>query len=308
MILCVTPNPAVDRTLLLPGLTAGEVHRATQTIIAAGGKGLNVARTIKLLGGEPLCMGFVGGHTGKWLADLARTEGLNAHWTWTDVETRTCTILVTGDGDATVINEPGLPVSSLDWERLRRDIQEQLAFVQRVCISGSLPPESPPQDFLHLLSLLVESGKQVWVDTSGSALKTALKQPSICIKANGEEIGSAFGLDVKDVNSAQRALEILLARGLTAAVVTLGAAGALLATKEERWLIRGPRVEVVSTVGSGDAFLGGLIVALDGGKGWHDALSDALAAGTANTRSAGGGQFLRSEFEEIRARIHIEAW
>src|SRR5512138_1568438 len=97
MILCLTPNPAIDRTLLLPGLTAGNVHRAETVIVVAGGKGLNVARVIRTLGGEPLCMGFTGGHAGRLLADLAQNEGLNSCWTWTDSETRTCAIFISPD-------------------------------------------------------------------------------------------------------------------------------------------------------------------------------------------------------------------
>ena len=81
MILCVTSNPAIDRTLLVDALRVGEVHRAQKTLIAAGGKGLNVARTIHALGGSPFCMGLLGGHTGNLLAELAEREGLSAYWT-----------------------------------------------------------------------------------------------------------------------------------------------------------------------------------------------------------------------------------
>lgn len=108
--------------------------------------------------------------------------------------------------------------------------------------------------------------------------------------------------------SAQRALTVLIERGLTAGVITLGSAGALLATKAGRWRVQGPRVQVVSAVGSGDSFLGGLANALDGGSDWDEALCDAVAAGTANTLSAGGGQFTLQEFNSIREQIQIQAW
>src|SRR5512141_1963084 len=123
MILCITPNPAIDRTLLLPKLDLGKVHRAQEVIVVAGGKGLNVARAIQTLGGQPFCMGFAGGHVGRLLADLAQEEGLSASWTWTNAETRTCTILVSGNRDATVINEPGQPISASDWQQLRQDVE-----------------------------------------------------------------------------------------------------------------------------------------------------------------------------------------
>jgi 1-phosphofructokinase family hexose kinase len=308
MILCITPNPAIDRTLVLSNVTLGEVHRAQKVIVAAGGKGVNVARTIHTLGGQPLCMGFAGGHSGRLLADLAQAEGLDSSWTWVNSETRTCTILVVENGDATVINEPGSPLSSEDWKRLQQDVQPQLPSAGLVCISGSLPPNSSLEDLQGLLTALTDSGRQVWVDTSGVALRTTLAYPGICIKVNGREIGEALGLEVNDVESAKHALRLLGERGLRTALITLGSSGALLVTNEGRWLAQGPLVDVVSTVGSGDSFLGGLVSALDAGKDWPKALRDAVAAGTANTLSAGGGQFGLQEFEAIREQTQIQAW
>jgi 1-phosphofructokinase family hexose kinase len=308
MILCITPNPAVDRTLVLSSLTLGNVHRAQKVIVAAGGKGLNVARTIRTLGGEPLCMGFAGGYSGRMLADLAQREGLHSSWTWTEVETRGCTILVSPSGDATVINEPGFPISTFDWKRLQQDVQKRVSTFDRVSISGSLPPNSAVEDFQELLTLLVESRKQVWVDTSGNALRSALAYPDICVKVNGREIGEAFGLNVSDIPSAKNALTMLSSRGLATAVITLGSGGVVLATRVGRWHAQAPPVHVISTVGSGDSFLGGLLFALDAGKSWPEALGDAVAAATANALSPGGGQFVMKQFKEIRQQVQIQAW
>jgi 1-phosphofructokinase family hexose kinase len=308
MILCITPNPAIDRTLIVPNLVLGNVHHAQQIIVAAGGKGLNVARAIRTLGGESLCLGFAGGHSGRLLAELAKSEGFNSFWTWTDSETRTCTILVSQIGDATEIDEPGLPVSKSDWKRLMQDVRKSISLANFVCISGSLPPNSSADDFQGLLSILVATKKQIWVDTSGASLDTVLSYPGICIKVNGNEIGKSIGFEVKDIPSAQRALVLLVGRGLSACVITLGAVGAVLANKAGRWYAQGPQVRAVSSVGSGDSFLGGLLSALDGGKDWPTALSDAVAAGTANTLSAGGGQFTIQEFGRIREQVQIQTW
>ena len=308
MIVCITPNPAVDRTLILPQLIPGAVHRAEKVMIAAGGKGLNVARAIRILGGEPLCMGFLGGHSGRLLADLAQNEGLNSAWTWVDSETRSCTILVSPNGDATVINESGVPVSSSYWMQLQKDAQRFVSSAGIFCISGSLPPNSSMIDLHRLLSMLVENGKQVWVDTSGDALHTALALPNICVKVNGKEIGEVLGMEIKDPASAQRALIRLGKHDLTAAVITLGSAGAVLGTRAGRWYARGPEVDVVSTVASGDVFLAGLVNALNIGKAWPEVLGDAVAGGTANTLVAGGGRFALQEFERIREQVQVEAW
>ncbi len=293
---------------MLPRLVVGDVHRAEKVMVAAGGKGLNVARAIRMLGGESLCMGFTGGHMGRLLADLAQSEGLNSCWTWIDSETRTCAIYVSPDGDATVVNEPGPLVSKTDWGRLQEDVRRCISSGNLVCLSGSVPPQSSAEDLQGLLSILVNAGKPVWVDTSGAALSTVLDYPGVCIKVNGDEIGALLGLEVNDVTSAKRALTILVERGVRACVITLGAAGALLATADGKWHAEGPRVRVVSSVGSGDSFLGGLANALAGGAEWPAALCEAVAAGTANALSAGGGQFTLEEFLRLRVQIQIRAW
>jgi 1-phosphofructokinase family hexose kinase len=308
VILCITPNPAIDRTLVLPSLVPGKVHRAEQVIVAAGGKGLNVARTIHILGGNSMCMGFAGGHAGHLLADLAQAEGMHSFWTWVGNETRTCTILVSQYGDATEIDEPGLPVSKTDWKRLNQDVQKQISAANVVCVSGSLPPASSAHDFQELLRTLVSSGKQVWVDTSGVGLDTALNTSGLCVKVNGREIGNSLGFEVADVPSAKHALSLLGERGQTVVAITLGATGALLSTHEGRWYAQGPSLHVISTIGSGDSFLGGLVTALDSGMDWAESLRDAVAAGAANTLSAGGGQFAFEEFARIRAQVQIQRW
>lgn len=308
MILCITPNPAIDRTVIVPNLILGKVHRAERVIVAAGGKGLNVGRAIHTLGGEPLCMGFVGGYNGRLLADLAQNEGINSSWTWINSETRTCTIIISQDGDATLINEPGMPVSKSDWARLQVDARNHISAAGLACICGSLPPNATGDDLHGLLEMLMSSGKQVWADTSGVALDKVLAYPGICIKVNGDEIGKSIGFEVNDVQSAKRALMILLERGINACIVTLGAEGALLATQIGRWYVQPPLVRVVSTVGSGDSFLGGFLNALDNSKDWSEALRDAAAAGTANALSEGGGQFRIHEFKEIQAQVKVETW
>lgn len=308
MILCLTPNPAIDRTLILPGLALGQVYRAERTIVAAGGKGMNVARTIRVLGGEPFCLGFAGGHSGRLLAELAQKEGLPAAWIWVDSETRTSTILVAPDGDATLINELGATVSSSDWTRLVGEVRRCLPPVSLVCISGSLPPGSSVEDLHGLLDVLFLAGKQVWVDTSGAALDAVLHFPGVCVKVNGEEIGKSLGFEVNDVAAAKRALRILADRGLAASVITLWSDGAILATPEGMWHANGPRLRIVSSVGSGDSFLGGLVYARERGKAWPEALQDAVAAGTANALSAGGGRFTIEEFRALREQIQIEDW
>jgi 1-phosphofructokinase/tagatose 6-phosphate kinase len=253
-------------------------------------------------------MGFAGGHSGQLMADLAQKEGLPASWSWTEAETRTCTILVPEDQDATVINEPGTAVSAMDWQKLQQDVKRQLALANLICISGSLPPNSSSDGFGNLLSMLVAAGKQVWVDSSGTSLKTANAKPAICIKVNADEFGEAFGLELNDFSSIGQALDRLGDRAPAACVITLGSAGAFLAVGKRKWSAQGPRISVVSTVGSGDSFLGGFIAELNQSEDWSKALESGVAAGSANALSAGGGRFTLHDFQTLREQIQVQTW
>ena len=122
----------------------------------------------------------------------------------------------------------------MDWKQLREDVNREQAEARLVCISGSLPPNSSNEDFQVLLNKLVETGKQVWVDTSGTALKTVLQYPQLCIKVNGFEMGEALGIHIDDLPSAEKALDVLGEHAPIVCLITLGSKGALLATSTER--------------------------------------------------------------------------
>lgn len=302
MILCITPNPAVDRTLLVPGLRLGEPQRAANSIVAAGGKGLNVARVARALGGAVVCAGFLGGHSGRLVADLAARDGLIGDWTWIAGETRTCTIIVGGRAhDATVINEPGPAVASDDWAHLADQAVHKALSAAAVCVSGSMPPGSAPADYALMLRQLRDTGCPVWADTSGPALAAARAVGGVSLKINAAEAAELLGRSIATPAEAHIAARELHSQAGAAVVLTLGGAGAVLAGAEGSWHARPPEVAIVSTVGSGDAFLAGLVVALTRALPPPEALRYAVAAGAANAMSVGGGRIDLDCFRELLA-------
>jgi 1-phosphofructokinase family hexose kinase len=308
MFLCITPNAAVDRTLVVPGFSPGKVHRTASLLVAAGGKGLNVARAIRLLDGQAVCCGFVGGDSGRMLEHLAANEGLEAAWTRIEGETRTCTIIVdTEEGEVSVINEQGPQVSEADWDQLRATVMQQAQRADGICASGSLPPGSPAHAFEGFIYDLHETGKPLWVDTSGNALRAALTIQGVHIKVNNDEAAWAAGYEVRNVEGAVKAAQLFRSQGAAVVAVTMGGLGALLSSEKGCWFAQSPPVNVVSAVGSGDAFLAGLITALANGKSESEGLAQAVAAGAANAMKVGGGRFERADFDEILARTQVEA-
>jgi 1-phosphofructokinase family hexose kinase len=306
MILCVTPNPAVDRTLLVPQIRVGEVLRASQSIVAAGGKGLNVARVAHALGGAVTCAGFLGGHSGRIVAELAEREGLSSAWTWIDGETRTCVILAEAAGrDATVINAPGPTVTADDWRRMHAHVVDATGAADIVCLSGSLPPGSAARDYAGLLAALRQTNRPVWVDTSGAALAAALTVEGLAFKINADEARALIDSDIERPAQALLAARELHRRTGGPVVLTLGGAGAVLADTTGSWHAQPPVLQVISTAGSGDAFLAGLAVAHTHGAAPPEALRRAVAAGAANALSIGGGQIDLGQYDEILRQTTI---
>jgi 1-phosphofructokinase family hexose kinase len=305
MILCITPNPAIDRTLVLPRLTPGEVLRPEQVIVEAGGKGLNVARALRVLGSAARCWGPAGGHNGRLLAELAAAEGLGAAWAEVSGETRICTILVDrASGLSTGIYERGAALAPGEWARLAGDALRLAGECSLACISGSLPAGAPPQALGELVAALQAAGRPVWVDTSGPALEAALRARPAGVKVNHEEAGALLGAAIDSVPAAAAAARALHAAGAGQAVVTLGRLGAVLAGPAGCWHAAAPAVRAISAVGSGDACFAGLLHGLASGAAPALALGAGVAAGAANARHAGAGRFTREEYDEaLRAAM-----
>ena len=295
-LLCITPNPALDRTLTVQGFALGGVSRTGDVLLAAGGKGLNVARAARTLGAEALCRGILSGHIGHLFADLAEREGLFSAWTWGEGETRSATIIVS-EGGATVVNEQGLPIQPDLWERFTSDVLAHADQADVICVSGSYPPGVSADQLTQWFHALVETGKPVWIDSSGMALGAALETKGVNVKVNCDEIGAALGCSVTDVTSAADAAAQSRQRTGGAVVVTLGKLGAVMVTTDGRYAAQPPDIPIKSDVGSGDSFLAALAIsgAIPGG------LRRAVAAGTANALSVGGGQFSLQDFERVLA-------
>ncbi len=307
MIFSVTPNAAIDRTLVIPGFQAEGVFRAVQETVTAGGKGLNMARAVRFLGEPVTCLGFLGGHTGRYFAALTEAEGFQAHWTWvTSGETRTCTIVLDGQGgEPTVLNTVGPTLDAGDWEHLANDLLGLVQPGDAVSFSGSLPPGSPVLAYAGLIRRLGEHGCRVWVDTSKAALQAALEAGPHGIKVNAEEMAAALGMAVGSPIQAAQAARAACGRGVGMTVVTLGKDGAVLATPGGAWHASGPEIAAVSNVGSGDAFFAGLVSALQIAQPPQEALRRATAAGAANALSALPGTLQRDDYTKCLAQTQV---
>ncbi len=308
VIFCISPNPALDHTLVVPSFKQGTVLRAQSALFATGGKGPNVARAAQILGAKTRSFCFLGGRTGKHVADLAQQEALEGHWTWIDGETRTCVIVADdGTGEATVINEPGPRVTEADWSRFNQIALDTIMDASDVCFSGSLPPGSPVEMFVKLVEATRDAGKRVWVDTSGAPLHASLPISGITIKINGDEAGEILGKTVDTPELAVAAALEFQDRGTGKVVITLGKDGAVLVDAANHWWAKPPVITVKDAVGSGDSFLAGIVTATANEYSADIALKHAVAAGAANATTVGGGDFPIETFKQILAETMLYA-
>lgn len=288
MILCVAPNPSVDKLFEVERLEAGAIHRPTAFAQVPGGKGLNVARAAATLGADVHVVALLGGHAGRWIADALEIP-LTA--VWRAGETRSClSVADARTGSLTEFYESGPPVAADEWAEFVRVVGECAESATWTTVSGSLPPEAPAGGYEELVTTA-----NVAVDSvaPGDARPALLKV----------NLAEARALTGRDAPAEALAGDLRLRIG-GAAVVTTGA-GAILVTPEGAALRGELAAEGPYPVGSGDAFLAGLVVALERGAGWSDALRAALGSGAANAEVPGAGRLDRGRAEALADRARI---
>lgn len=278
-ILVAGPSPAMDRMEILERFELDRVNRSTEVRARPGGKSLIIGRTLRRLGAEVTLHGFLGGPVGDFIRKGCDELGIEDRHTQIAGATRITPVIVeTATGRATVLNEPSPPVTSEEADSFTRSLIADAGEGDLVVLTGSLP-ESLPVDFYGtLVDALTERGARVVLDTSGPALREAVRHSPWMVKPNREEFGAVIGVEDPDDDAVLEGMHDLLADGVGVVVVTLGAEGVLVAGHEETFRLRVPVVsEVVNATGSGDMMLAGIVL----GCAREDSLRDAVRLGAA---------------------------
>ena len=294
MIVTVTPNPSIDRTLRVPPIVRGGVHRAASATAEAGGKGINVARAL-----------VTEGHAAQAIAPLSATSavamrallGLTPplHAVPIAGAIRVNVSLVEDDGTVTKVNEPGPPLSDVETEALLATVAAIGSGATWVVGCGSLPP-SVAADFYARLARRVPSGVRVAVDADGAALQACRGQRLALIKPNLRELEGLVDRSLPTLGDVVAAAGDLVAGGIDAVLVSLGQDGAVLVDRDGASHAEAHVEDVVNTVGAGDALLAGFLA----GGGRRDALVGAVAWSVAACRSP-GTQMRRVERADVDA-------
>jgi len=310
MIVTVTLNAAIDKTLAVPNFRLGRRHRAVEQTAMAGGKGVNVARALKALGQPVIATGVAGGPTGTLITEALTDEGILNDFLRIREESRTSTAVIDPtSGEQTEINEYGPLVSEGELERF----VDKLLYLARgatVCVfSGSLPRGVDPGLYGRLIEELKRLGVSTVLDSEGEPLIIGTRKGPGLVSPNELEAEGLVGREFADEEDRLAGIAEMGELGAGEAIMTLpDGCLAMLADGGERRVYRATLdpLEPVAAVGSGDAFLAGFVAARYSGSGNEDCLRFAVACGAESTQHFGAGVVDLREVERLRTEVAVE--
>lgn len=306
MIVTVTLNPTLDKTLSVPRFQAGALHRAQIVREDLGGKGFNVSRALRALGISSQIVGFIGGLTGQMMQKGLLAAGFDVHFVEVEGETRrNITLHDAATGQYTKINEPGPDVSPQDIAALLALVEDMVRPGDLWALCGSLPPGAPPDLYALLIRRIQERGGWACLDTSGEAFGAGMAACPFAIKPNSEETAEFLGIPLCTDADHCAAARRLQAIGASLVALTRGAQGLVLAMGEEVLMATPPPVVARSPVGAGDAALAGLLWAVSDGCDAIETARRIVACGTAAAMQEGTGVGDRSQVENLLNQVQV---
>ncbi len=309
MIICVSLNPAIDRRLRVGRLKIGAVNRAHEALPMAGGKAAHVALAARALGADAVWLGFLGGATGAFIESELTAQGVRVVAVNTQSVTRENLEIIDAAGAVTEVLEPGGAVAPDELDALRaalRKLLNESPKNSQVVFSGSLPPGVPTDIYAELIKMAHRLGCRALLDTSGEALRQGLTAAPDVVKPNRDEAAWLLGRRITEGAATLRAAQHFLALGAKQVALTLGGKGVLWLDENAAPLLAvPPQVEVISTVGCGDATLAGFAVGYGRGLSAAETLRLATACGAANCRAALPGQIDEEEVARLLPQITI---
>ena len=310
MIITVTLNAALDKTLEVPNFTPGRRHRTVDQTTMPGGKGVNIARAIKRLGQPVIATGLAGGGTGTRIVEALTDESILTAFVRIREESRTNTaVLDPTNGQHTEINERGPLVSSQELE-LFRDKLLYLAKGASICVfAGSLPRGVEPDVYAGLIRDVKKLGVTTIVDTDGEPLRLAVRAEPHLVSPNELEAEELVGREFNDTDDRAHAVAEMSRLGACEAIMTVADgcyAQVLDESSPELYRVTVEEQAARSAVGSGDAFLAGYVAARYAGRSPVDCLRVGVACGAESTHHFGAGIIDPPKVEKLLAEVEAE--
>lgn len=306
MIVTVTLNAAVDKTYYVSGFSAGAVHRVRRQIAEPGGKGNNVAKIVRLLGGDAVATGFSAGGAGAFIEERLAARGIRTAFVRVPGESRTCLNIVDeASGASTELLEEGPTVTTEGLAEIKEAIGRLGAEASVVVLSGSLPAGAPTDLYAELVGIARAAGARVYLDASGEALALGVGAGPDLIKPNEEELARLVGRKRLEAPHWTATASMLHDRGVRQVCATLGSQGAVACIEGALYRVIAPAVHAVSAVGCGDAFVAGMAYAEELGLPAAERLRTAAAAAAAAAMTDRAGELDPGVYERLLDRVEI---
>ena len=311
MIYTITLNPALDHYVEVEDFVTDDANRVRSECLYAGGKGIDVSRAIRHLGGESMTLGFIGGHNGQIMVELLKQEGVTPYFTPVAEETRRDLIIsARRSGQQTLLHTRGPRVTTGEWRGFLDHLRLLDLRDAYVCLGGSLPRGAPADAYRQIVTLVQSRGARALLDADGPPFKAGLKAKPFAIKPNLHELRRVTGLPLRSESEILNAAHSLNRMGIEVVIVSLGSQGLLVVSDKQRTaanILRAvpPPVHVKSRVGAGDSTVAGFILQHAGGKGLEDCVRFATAAGTAATLAPGNQLCRVRDVQRLLPRIKI---
>lgn len=279
----LTLNAAIDRIIVIDQLRLNQKNAALRTLVFAGGKGVNVARALAALEVPVIATGFIGHGEHELYGSALQPLGVDTRFVPISGHTRTNYKLVEqGTAAETEVNEPGPVISRSERRQLEHVLEEVLSSAAMLLLCGSLPPGLPQDYYAQCIDRASARQVPCALDSSGQALRLALRRKPQLVKINRSELSEMLGEELADTADVARGLGALCATGIGVAVASLGPDGAIATDGRETWLAKPPSVAAKNPIGAGDVMLAGLAVSLLTDETLQEAVCWATSLATAS--------------------------
>lgn len=306
-VLTVTLNPAIDKTAIVSNFKIGKDFRENALFLAAGGKGINVSRVLQRLSKPTVATGFIGGPNGEYLKKHLDDERIKHDFCRIMDNARTSlTIIDPALNTITRVLERGPVVTKKDLDSFRRKYLKLLKESCYVVFSGRNVPGAPDSFYSELITIAKKNSVNTVFDTSGKPYELGLKRKPFMVKPNLKEAEQALGKKLPSFSQVKQAARDLHRFGIMIVAITMGSRGALVFNGKEMIMATPPKVNRLSPVGCGDAFIGGFIAYCINNRSLADCVRMAVACGAANTLHINPGFIKPADLKRIYKEVKIK--
>ncbi|MFI3212721.1 MAG: 1-phosphofructokinase [Eubacteriales bacterium] len=307
MIVTVTMNPAIDKTIDVGSLQVGKLNRIQRVELDAGGKGINVSKTIQALGGTSIATGFIGGNAGQTIVNVLQGLNITTDFVLVNGEVRTNTKVFEENGNLTELNEPGFVISKQELDALLLKLEGYADENTLFILAGSIPKGVPTDIYGKITELVHGKGAKVLMDADGELFKKALPAIPDMIKPNKDELAEYASIEGGATEEeVLKVAKSFLDTGIGTIAISMGGNGAMMMQGEKQ--VRCPvlSVKIHSTVGAGDAMVAAMAYAFEEKLEFEEMVKLSLATSAGAVTTIGTKPPTREVVEELKKQVVIE--